>query len=483
MAEHKKPEPLSSIDTAWLRMEHPTNLMMITGVLMFDVPIDFERLRATIEQRMLRFDRFRQRVRHFTGRSGQPEWEDDPHFDIRSHVRRIALPVPGDEDALQELVGDLMSTPLDYSKPLWQWHLVEGYGRGCAVIARMHHCIADGIALVHVMLSLTDAEPDAPWPGKNAEKTRNPKSPLETWFRPVAAMVDGARRTTEAVVNQGMGVLSSPSKVLEFMQMGGGTVASISKLATMPPDPITAFKGKLGVPKRAVWSRPIPLEQVKAVGHFTKSTINDLLLTAVTGALRRYLQQRGERTDGLNIRAVVPVNLRPLSEAPRLGNRFGLVFLSLPVGIEDPLDCLLELQERMDAIKGSPEAAVAFGILNAIGTVPRQIEDSVINLFGTKATGVMTNVPGPRHPIYLAGKRLKGVMFWVPQSGRLGLGVSILSYAGEVRLGIVTDVALVPDPERIIAGFHDEFDHFNEMVQRAERVQSRQEQAVAAGQF
>ena len=162
--------PLSSVDTAWLRMEHPTNLMMITGVMVFRAPMDFERLKTTLEHRLLRFDRFRQRVVRPRLPIGWPYWQDDPQFDLNQHVHRVSLGASGDLAALEELVNELMSTPLDFSRPLWELHLVEGYadgraiGDGCALIVRLHHCTADGIALVRVLLSLTDTDPAAPWP-------------------------------------------------------------------------------------------------------------------------------------------------------------------------------------------------------------------------------------------------------------------------------------------------------------------------------
>jgi hypothetical protein len=162
--------------------------------------------------------------------------------------------------------------------------------------------------------------------------------------------------------------------------------------------------------------------------------------------------------EGLNFRAVVPVNLRPLGTEPDLGNRFGLYFLPLPVGIVEPEQRLRELTRRMDARKDSLEAPVAFGILNTIGMSPSQIQDVVVAMFGLKGTAVMTNVIGPRDELYLAGAPLEGLMFWVPQSGRLGIGVSILSYAGSVWMGVMTDAGLVPDPEAIIDGFQAEFE-------------------------
>ncbi len=166
----------------------------------------------------------------------------------------------------------------------------------------------------------------------------------------------------------------------------------------------------------------------------------------------------------LNIRAVVPVNLRPLDRIPTMGNMFGVVFLSLPVGLASTYDRLVELRERMNQIKDSPEAVVAFGILTAIGSSPEGIQNMAVNMFGSKATAVMTNVPGPREAIYLAGKRIRSCMFWVPQSGRLGLGVSIFSYAGEVLVGFATDQGLIPDPQQLIDGYHEEIDELMQLV-------------------
>ena len=216
------------------------------------------------------------------------------------------------------------------------------------------------------------------------------------------------------------------------------------------------FKGKLGAVKRAVWSDAIPLADVKACSKSMGATINDLLLSAVTGALRRYMLDRGGVADGLTIRAVVPVNLRPPGEAMELGNRFGLVFLSLPVGTAGEVERLRALKQEMDRIKGSPQAIVAFGVLNALGMASAEIESVGVGIFARKATAVMTNVPGPQKQLYLAGQPIKEIMFWVPQSGRLGLGVSIFSYAGRVRLGIAVDAGLVPNPGMIITHFHEE---------------------------
>ena len=457
--------PLSSVDTAWLRMETRTNLMMITSVLTFDAPLDFERLKKTLEYRMLGYDRFTMRVVDPKTPRQPPRWEPDPNFNINNHLSRFRLPPPGDKDMLQKLTGHLMSTPLDYEKPLWEWHYIEGYGKGSAIVTRLHHSIADGIALVSVMLSMLDQSADAPWPtpddfvSNQSSRPRRSGNPLNNFLKPARRAMRLAGKMSDAVRHEVSEVFANPGHALDLAKLGLSGAGALGKLALMPPDPKTIYKGKLGRDKAAAWSRKIPLEQVKAVGKTLGGTVNDVLLTAVAGALARYLEYRGEPTEGLDLRAVIPVNLRPIEARPKqLGNQFGLVFLALPVGVEDPYERLLILKRRMDEIKNSPEAVVAFGILGAIGTAPTEIENVVVEIFGAKATAVMTNVPGPREPLFLAGQEVKDVMFWVPQSGRLGLGVSILSYNGSVTLGIASDSGMVPRPDDLVDAFDAEFE-------------------------
>lgn len=458
-------EDLSNVDVAWLHMELPNNLMMISGVFVFDQPLAFDRVRATLEQRMLIFDRFRQKVVEARFGVGSPKWEFDPQFDIVNHVHRIALPAPGDQTALQDLVSDMMATPLDYSKPLWQFHLVEGYGEGCALVCRLHHCIADGIALMRVLLSLTDDVQDAQWtPPEEKEERQRSRNPFRLVTRPASAAFGATRRFSGSVWGEGKELVTNPGHALDLARQGADTTMALGRLLLMLPDRKTILKGPLGVPKRAVWSLPISLPTVKAIGQATGATVNDVLLACVAGALRSYLLAREQPVDGLNVRGVIPVNLRPPDSEIELGNRFGLIFLSLPVGIEDPFERLMELKRRMDDLKGTPEAVVAFGILNAIGMAPTDIEDLIVNIFGSKATAVMTNVPGPRQRVYFAGAPITQLMFWVPQSGRLGIGVSILSYNNEVLLGVATDQGLIPDPDRIVALFHEEINALYDLV-------------------
>ncbi|MEZ4768728.1 MAG: wax ester/triacylglycerol synthase family O-acyltransferase [Caldilineales bacterium] len=451
-------ESLSSVDVAWYQMEDPTNLMMITGLIVFDELVDYDRLQSILETRLVgQFRRFRQRVVTKTTRFGRPYWEEDPNFDIASHLHRIGLPAPGDHDALQALVSDLMSQPLDFSKPLWQFHLVDGYDGRSALLLRLHHCIADGIALIQVMLSLTDRERDAPPVSPQAPpRRRKGWNPLAPVTRPAVAAVNLSTKAVGATVNTSIKVARKPEHLVELARSGSDVALTTARLLLMGPDPKTAYKGKLGVSKRAAWSKPIPLEDVKLIGRAVGGTVNDVLMSAAAGAMGRYLVSRGKPVDELNVRALIPVNLRPPGARLTMGNKFGLVFLSLPLGIEDPVERLRELKRRMDGLKNTSEPVVAFGILGLIGMMPDRLEDVVVDIFGTKGTVVMTNVPGPREQLYFAGASIDNMMFWVPQSGRLGIGISILSYNGKVMIGVATDSGLIPDPDMVVASFHAE---------------------------
>jgi WS/DGAT/MGAT family acyltransferase len=259
------------------------------------------------------------------------------------------------------------------------------------------------------------------------------------------------------LMQEGMATLQHPGRVIEFGALATESAGILAHTLLMPGDPKTPFKGKLHVSKRVAVSPQIELDEVKRIGELAGGKVNDVLLAAMTGALRDYLIQHGAEADGLTIRAVVPVNLRPVERALELGNEFGLVFLELPIGLKDPLARVTNIRQQMDRIKKSPEAFLFFGVLSVFGLTPRQIEDQVVNIFGTKATAVMTNVAGPSEELFFAGSSIDHVMFWVPQAGHLGLGVSIYSYNGKVTLGVITDALLVPDPERITDRFAHEF--------------------------
>jgi len=421
---------MSAADTAWFRMEEPTNLMMITGLLEFDEAPDHDRLAAVIAERLVgRYPRFRRRIVPSSVPFASPYWEDDPNFDLGRHLVRVRLDPPGDRAALERLVATLMSTPLERGRPPWQLHVVDGLGSGGAVLARLHHCIADGIALSQVLLSLTDEHAGADVAGTDGHQVDEP---------PEAVSASLSRR------------------VLAVPRLAATGVATLGRLLVMPRDHPSVLRGTLDIPKCAAWSDPFPLDEVKAVGRAADATVNDVLLSAVTGALHRYLDKRGDPAE--EIRAFIPINLRPrgVPVPDDLGNRFGVVFLPLPVGLESPRERLAELKRRMDHLKGSAQPVVTWAILNTIGRAPFVVQRLVTDLLGVKASAVMTNVPGPGETVYLAGSPVTGIMFWVPQSGHVGVGVSILSYAGQVTLGVGADENIVPDPEVIVQAFEAE---------------------------
>jgi diacylglycerol O-acyltransferase len=443
---------MSSVDTAWLRMDRPSNLMMICGVLSFGERLTLARLKSTLSDRFLRFERFRQRpMQTATG----AYWEEDADFDIDAHVRRVRLRGAAGKRQLETLVSGLMATPLDPSKPLWQFHLVEGYEGGSAVVVRIHHCYADGIALIQVMLSMTDADREGRVQGPVPSPPRASESVDSD---PLAGFVKMAAKVGSGLMETGVGIWHDPAKAVAFARQGSAFTQEIAKLALMGEDSHTRFKGQPGVRKRVAWAEPISVLEVKAVGRALDCSINDVLLSSVAGALRSYVIQKGDSAEGLSMRALVPVNLRPADKAWKLGNRFGLVFLDLPIGIENPVERLYAIRENMRVLKGSYQPVLALGLLATMGAGPKALQEQLLALLARNATAVMTNVPGPQQPLYLGGALIGGMMFWVPQSGDIGLGVSILSYNGEVRFGVVADRGLCPDPDRVIDGFAPEFE-------------------------
>ncbi|MBT8207438.1 MAG: wax ester/triacylglycerol synthase family O-acyltransferase [Acidimicrobiia bacterium] len=418
--------PLTAADSAWLRMEDPTNLMTITGVLTFRRPVAFEDLRQRIESTFLVHDRFRMQVADPRGKLGKPAWVERD-FRIEDHVVRTELPKPDDRGALRDLVSREMSTPLDFDRPLWKFRFIEDFRGGSALVSRVHHCIGDGISLMKVVLGLAD---------------------------PPREMADPARvgvRKESGTPHRGV---TSGAKLLKALKSGGSATKSLGRLLSMRADPATAFKGGLGKEKRAIWSAEIPLATVKLIGKSMGATVNDVLVAAVTETLRKYLEERGENLPNRDIRAVVPVNIRTPGDNT-LGNQFGLVYLALPVAESSSRQRVLAVKRRMDELKKSPEAFVVYGVLKALGATHAGLQSKVVKLLSKNATAVLTNVPGPRQALHVCGSEIDDMMFWVPQSGRLGLGVSILSYNGQVRVGIATDVRLVPDPEALTEGFEE----------------------------
>ncbi len=448
---------MTGVDTAWLRMEHPNNLMMIIGVMIFKEKLNHQKFIATIQQRFLTYKRFKQKA------SQDPTgawWETDKKFDLANHVKKTKLNGRGSKKELEDFVSQLASEPLDFTKPLWQFHLIENYHGGSVLIPRIHHCYADGIALISVMLSLTGESPaESLTKPKNAKK--RPKDEMDFWTsvsKPMASVMSGAMKLTRGLVEQGLEIAKDPATMREFATKGVELAEELRKIAVMQPDTPTRYKGVLGGEKRVAWCEPLSLAEVKVIGKTLGASVNDVLLATAAGALRDYLKRHNDKTDDIELRAIVPVNLRPIDKAAELGNQFGLIFVELPVGIDDPLERIRLVRNRMTALKGSSQPIVAFVLLSAVGLGPKILQDQISGLIGRNATAVMTNVPGPQKPLYLAGSEIDEIEFWVPQSGGIGMGLSILTYNGRVQFGLITDTRLVPDPKAIIDQFGEEFE-------------------------
>jgi diacylglycerol O-acyltransferase len=454
-------ERMTKVDTAWLRMDSASNLMVIIGVWTLQPGISYADLCRRAEERLLKYNRFRQRVDEDAAGA---TWVEDPDFDIANHVVREKLPkVRGGspQQALQKRVGELAMEPLDRDHPLWCFHLVEDYEGGSALIVRIHHCIADGIALISVTMSLVDGGA-APPERRRKVPASNPEGWIaDTLIKPftdisvkaLGAMGTGAAKSLEMLRDPQQGLSGS----FDMVKVGVQLVNDAAALLLMPDDSKTRLKGKPGRHKRVAWCPPVPLEEVKAVSKALNCSINDVLLSCVAGAIGEYLRELGDNVDGQEIRAMIPVNLRPLDQAYKLGNRFGLVPLVLPIGIANPIERVYEVRRRMSALKGSTQPVLAFLTLALSGLLIKPAQDAITSMFGRKTTAVMTNVPGPREKLKFLGSTLEQTMFWVPQSGDIGLGVSILSYGGGVQFGVITDSTLCPDPQKIIDQFEPEF--------------------------
>jgi diacylglycerol O-acyltransferase / wax synthase len=417
-------ERMSRVDHAWLRMDSDANLMMIIGFWLIEPRLTLRELTERIQTALLTYPRFVQKV---VEDDAGAMWVEDQHFDIGHHVTREALRhKPGETalDALKRRVAELATQPLDPSRPLWQFHLIEDLdGAQSAMVCRIHHCIGDGMALMSVTLSIAD--------GGRPPSQRS------------------ARENEHDKLVQSMASLASH---------GAQIAQDAAALALMADDSPTRLKGTATPGKRVAWCEPLPLDDVKAVSKAYGVSINDVLLAAVAGAIGSYLQSKGDDTTGQEIRAMVPVNLRPPGEAHQLGNHFGLAPLVLPIGMAHPGERLYAVHARMSALKGSYQPLLAFAMLALSGLVVKPMQDLITGLFAKKTTAVMTNVPGPKEPLHFCGRAVNQVMFWVPQSGDVGMGVSLLSYAGGVQFGLITDAKMCPDPESIVERFAPEFE-------------------------
>lgn len=470
--------PMSAQDALWLTMDRPNNLMVIDGIMLFDAEPGWDDLVAALTERVLdRFPVFQ--CRAMLSENGWV-WVADPDFRMERHLSRVQLPAPAGMRELERFVSEQRARPLDRDRPLWDLTLVDTVelddGRsGAALICRFHHAIADGVRLTQVMLSLCDTTD--PRVAAMVARPRGETTPralamgvagavaeafsdaARAMARGVATIARDTRHAVESGWEVGGSVLRSPGRLVDaFEAMGldsrvANTTGSVAKLALRGTTVSTVWSGTPGVHKSVAWSSGLSLDDVKAVGQRHGASVNDVLLTAVAGGLRRYLHARGV-DDVREIEWMVPVNLVPIADnlPEDLGNFFALVMAVLPLEPADPVERLDRTRARMNRIKRSDEPIITFGVQRGISAAPRPVSTALTDFFANKAVGVLTNVPGPRAPLTFAGVGVHQVIGFAPSSGDQPMTCTVFSYAGTVTIGFATDAALIPDPHELIDG-------------------------------
>ncbi|HKG49015.1 MAG TPA: wax ester/triacylglycerol synthase family O-acyltransferase [Actinomycetales bacterium] len=433
---------LDAADAVWFAVERPQNRMVITAVLRLDGLVDVDRLRLLVQERLVAsYPRLSQRVVRSRLPLAPRRWQDDPAFDLRRHLHVDLLDATLGGQGLQDLVGDLLGRPLDGSRPPWELHVVGGADDRGALVARFHHSLADGRALAEVLLRLTDDAGDA---GGASTEDAGP-----------AATEDPGRASTE---HAGGGSTEDAAASREAPRLRPWqlpravvhVVLTLLQVASYVGEPRTALRGRLGTAKRAAWTEPHDLDDVRRVADARDASINDVLLAALAGGLRRHAERCGDRPQ--DVRVVVPADLRAGAPVGRgLGNRFGMVLVQLPVSEPDRAARLRRVVDRTSAVKRSTQAVSTYLLLRVAGWLPRPVPDAAAALLGAAASAVVTNVPGPRQPLSLLGRRLRSLVFWVPQVGRIGVGISVFSYSGTVTVGVAADARLAVDPATLAA--------------------------------
>ena len=404
-------------DAAWLGMERPTNLMVVTAVLMLDGRPDLDDLRAVVQRRVVdRYPGFRRRVVRTWRRWPRTRWQDDPDFDLGRHLSAESLD-GALSTSLDGFIAGLLSQPLDRSRPLWLMRLVTGSDGDSALVVRVHHCMGDGIALAQVLLSLTDPLGGDPLRGDPPGASTVTAPRLGAW----AAFSTAARVLTELV-----------------------------RVPLLPSEPASGLRGPLSRTKVVARGTGVDLAEVKR--RADGASVNEAVLLAVTAALREHLLATSARVPAA-VRVLVPVDLRGRGAAvpSSLGNRFGMVLVTLPVGEPDADRRRDALRRDSSRARASAQALATLVGLTMLGALPVATQALAVSLLGRRATAVVTNVPGPRETVALAGSAVRQVTFWVPQTGAVGVGISVFSYAGAISVGVAADARLLPDPAPLVS--------------------------------
>ena len=440
---------LSPLDTSFLHLEDATSHMHVAAVLVFaGRPPTYERLLAHIESRLSLVPRYRQRLAQVPLAQARPRWVDDERFDLRYHVRHTALPAPGSEYELQVLAGRVFSHHLRRDRPLWEMWLVEGLDRErFAILSKTHHALVDGVSgldILSVLFAPDEAEEPAPWQPRPApsdaelvaEALRERVSSAGELTRPLRAV---ARRPLQAI-----GRLAETAA-------GAGALAWAG-LQPAPPTPYNA--GQVGPDRRFTWTRA-SLDDVKAIKNRLGGTVNDVVLSIVTLALRRHLERRGEDVSGLALKVFVPVSIRAEDQRGTLGNQVSGMIATLPVSCSDPVRCLESISEQLRAVKHSGQTVGAKALTELGGFAPPTLLHEASRLVTRQrfVNLVVTNVPGPQFPLYLGDRELTDMFPMVPLGSNLNLGVAIVSYNGTLNFGLVGDFNALYDLEELAGDF------------------------------
>jgi diacylglycerol O-acyltransferase len=499
---------LSTQDQFWLEMDRPNNLMVVDSVMWTSTPLDWDRARDVMSTRFAgRYPVFRSLAVHDD--DGSWWWQESPDFDLENHITMVTLDDPDDPASLQRLIAENRTRVLDRSKPLWELLWVERYHEGSAVVMRTHHSIADGVRMVELAMSLFDATPDGGSvhePGVTTHAARAGAAPAQLEVAPsrragLGRLVAGASSSVRSAARQLPGAARDVARlartsVLNPVGAGHGFITEgahvandalhsiqarmpavlpgggvIDVLASAPADLDTARKLVLGTrndptiwtghattSKGVAWADPLPLDQVRAVAKANGATINDVLVSCLAGSLERYLRSHGEHCASTTF--MVPVNLKPLNATlpDELGNAFALIYLELPTSESDPMKVLETVKRRMARMKHGHEPAVTFKIQEEIAGLGHTLYVASIDYFANRAAGVLTNVPGPQVPVYLAGSKVEGIVGWAPVSGEQSMSLTIYSYDGKIIVGIAADTVLVPGFQAIVDDFSLVFD-------------------------
>jgi diacylglycerol O-acyltransferase / wax synthase len=451
---------LTSIDAGFLHQEGPTSHMHIGGVLTFDgPPPPFEEFLDHIRGRLHLVPRYRQKLAEPPLETGHPLWVDDPNFNIEFHVRHTALPAPGTEEQLLQMVARIHSQPLDRSKPLWENWMVEGLdgGRRFAIISKTHHALVDGVAGVDLATVLFDAEPHPP-------KTATELEPWQPRLEPSAAalVVAGLRGmagAAAALAERALAMVTAgPEEGLRRLRDALEGVGEIA-WAALNPAPETPLNVEIGPHRRFLVVRQ-RLDDYKTVKNALGGTVNDVVLTVVSGALARWLRSRGVRTEGLEMRALVPVSVRTRDDHGALGNRLTVMRGPLPVYIRDPVARLRFVKKAMDGLKESKQAVGAATLAAVTDLSPPTILAQASRLnFSTRLFNlIVTNIPGPQMPLYLLGHELHDLfpIAFLPKDH--ALAVAIMSYNGRLEYGLLGDYDALPDLQVIADGIDEALD-------------------------